>query len=125
MANGLDGKTWTRYSISVWNDLRKVGPESSLRHPAMFPLALPPRLIECLTMPGDGCVLDPFAGAGSTLLAAYQAGKRGLGIELSPEYVSLARQRFEELAASGPAPTGGSFQVVQGDAAAMPSLAEP
>ena len=41
-----------------------------------------------------GMVLDPFAGAGTTLLAAERLGRRSIGIELSPQYVALARARI-------------------------------
>ena len=58
-ANDLDGATWTRYSISIWSDLRKTPEEAALKHPAMFPMALPARLIECFTRRGM-TVLDPF-----------------------------------------------------------------
>lgn len=39
-------------------------------------------------------VLDPYAGAGSTLVAAGRLGRRGIGIELNPEYVAMARRRI-------------------------------
>ncbi len=39
-ANELDGKTWLRYSVSVWSDIRKTKEEVALKHPAMFPSAL-------------------------------------------------------------------------------------
>jgi DNA modification methylase len=91
----LDGKTWARYSISIWSELQKDGEERKLKHPAMFPKMLPGRLIEALTGRGD-LVLDPFAGSGSTLLAAYHLGRRSLGLELSKEYVELSRSRFSQ-----------------------------
>lgn len=65
----------------------------ALAHPAMFPAALPARLIDCFTTAEDTLVLDPFAGVGSTLLAAGAAGKQGVGIELSEEFAALARRR--------------------------------
>jgi DNA modification methylase len=92
-ANALDGKTWTRYSISIWSDLRKSREEISLGHPAMFPLALVTRLIEIFTTPENRDVLDPFVGVGTTALAAKRLGKRGIGIELSPEFADIARRR--------------------------------
>ena len=49
-ANELDGKAWLRYSISIWNDLKKTKEEIDLKHPAMFPNALALRLIECFTI---------------------------------------------------------------------------
>jgi DNA modification methylase len=94
-ANDLDGRTWTRYSISIWSDLRKSPEEMALRHPAMFPASLAERLIDCFTTAEDRVVLDPFAGIGSTVVAAASRGKLGIGIELSEEFVSKARGRLE------------------------------
>jgi DNA modification methylase len=45
----LDGKTWLRYSISVWDDIEKSPEERALRHPAMFPVALVERLLKSLS----------------------------------------------------------------------------
>lgn len=89
----LDGKTWSRYSISVWSDIEKDGEEKKIRHPAMFPKALAGRLIEIFTRPGD-TVLDVFAGSGSTLLAAAELGRTAVGFELNPDYCELARSRI-------------------------------
>ena len=50
-ANELDGKTWLRYSVSVWSDIRKTKEETELKHPAMFPSVLAHRLIACFTPP--------------------------------------------------------------------------
>lgn len=96
-ANELDGKAWTRYSISIWNDLRKTREEIALRHPAMFPLALPRRLIESLTNRHQRLVLDPFAGVGTTVIAAQRLGKDGVGIEISPEYAEKARSCWSQM----------------------------
>jgi DNA modification methylase len=101
-ANRLDGKAWTRNSISVWSDIRKTPEEVRLKHPAMFPAALASRLIECFAAPGDAVVLDPFAGLGSTLVAAAEAGMQGIGIELNPDYARIARTRIAPT--DGPAP---------------------
>lgn len=95
-ANELDGKTWTRNSISVWSDIRKSDEELRLRHPAMFPAQLVTRLLESFTSAEDQVVLDPFSGVGSTVLAAAAAGKTGIGIELNPDYAAVARSRIPE-----------------------------
>ena len=42
-----------------------------------------------------GVVLDPFAGSGTTLAVAIANGRRGIGIELNPEYIELANKRIE------------------------------
>lgn len=128
-ANGLDGSAWTRNSISIWSDLRKGTGETALRHPALFPLALPARLIECFTPPGPGLVLDPFAGSGSTPLAAWMAGKAGLGIELSAAFVALAEERYR-LASGGDAARDGdkergTFRVIAGQAQALDKYVQP
>jgi len=97
--NELDGKRWLKNSISVWSDIRKTTEETRLKHPAMFPQMLAERLIETFLDPEGTRVLDPFAGSGSTLLAAARMGKQGLSLELSAEYVDLARQRLAEQSA--------------------------
>ena len=86
----LDGKTWLQYSISIWSDIRKTNGEIALKHPAMFPSMLPRRLIECFSSEND-VVFDPFAGIGSTLLAAKELKRYSIGIELSPEYIEKYR----------------------------------
>ncbi len=92
-ANDLDGRTWERYSISVWSDVRKTPEEARLGHPAMFPVDLVVRLIRCFTTREDRVVLDPFAGSGATLVAAQALGKVGVGLEIHPQYCELARSR--------------------------------
>jgi DNA modification methylase len=95
-ANGLDGKTWTRNSISIWSDIRKAQEDVALGHPAMFPAALVTRLIESFTTQADRTVLDPFAGVGSTIVAAQRLGKHGIGTELSSTFAELAQRRCEQ-----------------------------
>lgn len=60
-------------------------------HPAGFPLELP---IMCIKLHGGGKVLDPFCGAGTTLLAAKRLGYPALGLELSPKYAKIAKRRL-------------------------------
>ena len=61
-------------------------------HFAIMPPALAERCIRAGSRVGD-TVLDPFAGAGTTLLVASRLGRSGIGIELNPEYARLAQQR--------------------------------
>ncbi len=93
-ANSLDGRTWTRHSISVWSDIRKSKEELALEHPALFPSALAERAIECFLPPEGKVVLDPFCGLGSTVVAAQRLGKVGIGLDINPEYVKTARARI-------------------------------
>ena len=77
---------------SIW----RFPPERNNEHPAPFPLMLPLRAIYAvLDDARDKVVLDPFAGSGTTLLAAKILGHRYIGIEISPEYVQLAEHRLE------------------------------
>ena len=92
--NSLDGRTWTRYSISIWSDIRKSRGELALKHPALFPVELPKRVIECFLPPEGRTVLDPFCGLGSTVLAAHELGRIGIGLDINPEYVASARARL-------------------------------
>jgi len=93
--NQLDGSHWKLYSISVW-DIVKTREEARLGHPAIFPLELPKRLVEVYTRPSE-VVLDPFAGSGSTLVAALELGRRGVGLDISPDFVELAKMRLKPL----------------------------
>ncbi len=94
--NNLNGREWLRNSISVWNDIKKAPEERALKHPALFPIMLAERLINCFTTEQQRYVLDPFCGSGSTLIAATNLGKCGIGFELSAEYVKLARDRLKQ-----------------------------
>jgi len=57
------------------------------------PLALMRYLCRLITPPG-GIVLDPFAGSGSTLIAALREGFSAIGIEQEAEYVEIAKARI-------------------------------
>jgi site-specific DNA-methyltransferase (adenine-specific) len=67
-------------------------------HPTVKPLALMSWLITLITPPG-GLVLDPFAGSGSTLVAAKMAGWQYLGIEREAAYVAIAEARLNAVVA--------------------------
>jgi len=64
------------------------------KHPTQKPLAVMRHFIETLTNPGD-TVLDPFAGSGSTLVAAAELGRIPLGIELDAAYCDLINARLQ------------------------------
>ena len=60
------------------------------------PVGLLANLISSVTKPGD-LILDPFAGSGSTLVAAKKTGRRFIGIELDDDYFVTAQRRIEEV----------------------------
>lgn len=74
---------------SVWN----VKPETHSEHPAAFPAEIPKRLIELNSYEND-VVLDPFAGSGTTAVAAEQLNRKWIGIELNQEYIDIAEKRI-------------------------------
>jgi len=98
---------WVAESIAraVWGQATVPGPtvwemttESSVDHPAPFPVELPKRLILLYTKPGD-VVLDPFMGSGSTAVAAALTARHYVGYEVSAEYCALAERRVREATA--------------------------
>jgi DNA methylase len=62
-------------------------------HPSEKPLSLMERLVLLCSEPGD-LILDPFAGSGTTLLAAKKLGRRAVGVELSERYCEVAAERL-------------------------------
>lgn len=74
-------------------DVWRIPQDGDNPHPAPFPLGLPARIIET-TAPR--LALDPFAGSGTTLRAAKDAGVRAIGIERSEAYCELAAQRLTQ-----------------------------
>jgi len=68
--------------------------KSKNNHPTVKPIALMEYLIKMVT-PKGGVVLDPFAGSGSTLVAAKQNGYKYIGIELTEEYIPIIEARLE------------------------------
>jgi site-specific DNA-methyltransferase (adenine-specific) len=68
-------------------------------HPGTFPLDLPRW---CIRLHGKqaATVLDPFCGAGTTLVAATEEGCTGIGIEIDPDYVATAEARLSAMLAA-------------------------
>jgi len=69
-------------------------PAASREHPTMKPVELVRRLIANSSREGD-VVLDPFAGSGSTLVAAALSGRRCIAVELDPVYCDVIVARIE------------------------------
>lgn len=77
---------------TFWTDIR--GSSTKGGHPAPYPADLAERLIRMFSFAGD-LVLDPFAGTGSTTLAAINAGRSSIANEIEPAYLNLAHTRIE------------------------------
>lgn len=74
---------------------RKLAP-----HPSLKPQDLMRQLVRAALPLGEGIVLDPFMGAGSTIAAAQHLGYRSIGLELDPEYFRVAQAAIPKLAAA-------------------------
>jgi len=86
---GLEGM-----SLVTTNQLNGMSrPIDKNHHPTVKPLKLMRYLVRLVTPPG-GVVLDPFAGSGTTLVAAKEEGFNFIGIELEPEYIEIAEARL-------------------------------
>lgn len=94
--SGVDGNVpWegmTANRRSVWTVTTKPFKGA---HFATFP---PDLVRPCIraACPPEGLVLDPFAGAGTTLVVALEEGRHSIGFEINPEYVKLAAERIEK-----------------------------
>lgn len=82
----------TRNRRSVWTIVSENRPSG---HLATFPTSLARTCIRA-GCPAGGLVLDPFFGTGTTALAAHEEGCKAVGVELNPEYCSIASERLRQ-----------------------------
>jgi site-specific DNA-methyltransferase (adenine-specific) len=89
----ISRKEFMEWTNGLWtfNGERK----KKTSHPAPFPVELPRRCMKLFSFIGD-TVLDPFMGSGSTLVAASQCNRKGIGIEIDPGYCDTAVSRIEK-----------------------------
>ena len=94
-----------RLPHDVWTFSRVCGTyrERVGWHPCQMPVKLLERIILACSRPGD-VVLDPFAGSGTTLVAAAKHRRRWVGVELSADYAAGAVERIAEEGAPDPSP---------------------
>jgi len=89
-AGGSNIKGYTK-DVAKGVDRNKL---TTNHHPTVKPLALMKYLINLIMPPTDGLILDPFAGSGTTILAAKQLGYNAIGIEREEEYCKIAERRL-------------------------------
>lgn len=82
-------KVWFQ---QIWTGITGA---STKTHPAPYPIELAGRLVRMFSFVGD-TVLDPFLGTGTTSVAAALWGRNSIGIEVDPEYLSIAEQRINK-----------------------------
>jgi DNA modification methylase len=107
-----------RYRTNVWdfagvNTLRSGRAEELAMHPTVKPVALVAEAIKDCSRRGE-IVLDPFAGSGTTLIAAAKTGRRARVIEFDPAYCDQIVRRFEQVTGKPAtlAANGQSFETV-------------
>lgn len=93
--NDLTGKEWLLLTRSYWFSESSRDDKEAYGHPAPFMIKDVERLISMFTKKGM-CVLDPFSGSGTTLLAANNLERHAIGIELNPNYIALAQDRLSK-----------------------------
>lgn len=91
-ASRIKTDDYVRYFSPVWSD---VTGQVRRDHPAPFPPEIPRRLIRMFSFVGD-IVVDPFAGTGTTAIAAMETDRDSVSVEVDPEYVSSMESRLIE-----------------------------
>jgi DNA modification methylase len=95
-ASRISTDDYANWFAPVWT----ISGARTRSHPAPFPKTLAYRLIRMFSFAGDS-VLDPFAGTGTTNLAAIEAGRSSMGIEIEPTYIDLIQKRLEQIPLDG------------------------
>ena len=87
--SAMTKEEWGQYFSSHWNfnGVKQTG------HIAMFPEELPKRLIKMFSFVGE-TVFDPFAGSGTTSLAAKNLGRNSIGYEINKEFAPLIKEKL-------------------------------
>ena len=85
----MTAEEWNTYFAGHWN----FSGARQDNHIAMFPEELPKRLIKMFAFAGD-TVLDPFAGSGTTNLAAKNLGRNSIGYEINEEFIPIIKQKL-------------------------------
>ena len=88
----LTREEFIKWSLAIW----KFAPEKhqkKIGHPAMFPEELPRRCIKLFSYVG-ATILDPFVGAGTTVVSAKNLERNFIGIDISQKYCDITKQRL-------------------------------
>jgi DNA modification methylase len=86
----IETDDYVRYFAPMWDD---VTGQLRKDHPAPFPVEIPRRLIRMFSFVGD-TVVDPFAGTGTTSLAALELARNSISVDIDPGYVTAMETRL-------------------------------
>jgi len=91
---------FSKHEYDAWfRQIWDIPGASTRKHPAPYPLELAYRLVRMFSFVGD-TVLDPFVGVGTTMVAALKTGRNSMGIDIEPNYASMARAWLQKEASS-------------------------
>lgn len=127
--NDLNSKEWVRFQKS-WFILNPSPRNENVRlHPAKFPEELAQQFIEFFTKRGQ-VVFDPMVGTGSTLIACFESGRSGIGVELLEKYALITKERLMNLSNQRSTSKEGDLdeiflKVIQGDARDVDKMNTP
>jgi len=83
---------YSRWFSGIWTDVKG---QRRKDHPAPYPVEIPRRLIRMFSF-YDDTVLDPFAGTGTTSVAAAELGRHSIGVDIEPKYLDIIEARLAE-----------------------------
>ena len=122
--NCLTPKEWVKGQVAIWEfayEKRDVRDKNI--HPAVFPVGLPKKCIELFTHKGE-LVLDPFAGIGTTLIAASDTGRNAVGFDIKKEYLDYAKKRLSQTKIGGFSKDSAQQLLINDDARNIPEYFE-
>jgi modification methylase len=90
-ASRISTDDYAEWFSPVWT----ISGASTRDHPAPFPVELARRLVRMFSFAHD-VVLDPFAGTGTTTLAAIETNRNSIGVEIEPKYIDLIEKRLRK-----------------------------
>ena len=93
--NELSGKNWIKFTKSWFIHRPEPRGDRKILHPASFPESLVREFVSFFTKKGQ-LVVDPFVGTGSTLVAALEAGRSGIGFEIVKKYADISKERVKQ-----------------------------
>ncbi|MBU0560471.1 MAG: site-specific DNA-methyltransferase [Bacteroidetes bacterium] len=97
--NNLTGKEWIKFTKSWFIHRPNRRKEDEILHPAKYPESLVAEFIKFFSKENEW-VFDPFLGTGSTLIAAGENKRNGIGIEINEKYFGTCQKRIENLSST-------------------------
>lgn len=96
--NEMIGEEWKTNIVPI-KPIFKINNkgENTLGHTAPFPEDIPNFVIKAFMKTDNDIILEPFAGSGTTIIAANKNSRKSVGIELSGEYIKLIQERLKAL----------------------------